>query len=413
MLSIKTQVFKLKGYNSILLLILLILILPDDIFHLTSAYTFQTPDYINYKWLNVSISYIFLPFVILSIIITVKSCRKNWLLFYSFFFSLLMWNLFRHFFLGSQLFSEGYFELFYGSFIGFILFIIVDYYTNSKLTLENFFEVFMNVQIFGLFLSVILNMGSKGRYHPPNLDTGTTGLFLGIYLVYWLFVKKSKSFLIIFFFVFSILLTGSRSNLIFPLFFIFLYSLNRIKSTVSIKKIKLLTISGLLAIISTFLFIVNIQYFLSSQVIERLNSMVDLLNTRGELTNDRSLSGRVDSILVGFEVLKQNPFGIFFSFTDVQLAMTQLGYPTFPHSSVLFFYLAMGPLFIILCLYFIYLFIKSVRSRSGYSWILFYLVLYSLFFGGAVVNFKIYFFYFLIFGILINNLKNEKNSSSL
>ena len=48
-----------------IIIILLILFVPDDIFILSSILDFKTPNVIRYKWLDTSFSFIFIPFIFL------------------------------------------------------------------------------------------------------------------------------------------------------------------------------------------------------------------------------------------------------------------------------------------------------------------------------------------------------------
>lgn len=384
-----------------IVIVLLILFVPDDIFSVTSFVDFKTPINIYYKWLDGSASYIFIPFVFF---LFKKKMKREHLVLLLFWFVLLLWNLVKAFFVESFLINNSNFELFYGLLVGIVLIIFIEMKLKSLRNLELFFEIFMFSQILGLFLGILLGEGLDGRYHPPNLDVGTTGLFLGVFFIHNLFVKqKPNPYILVLIFI-SIILTGSRAHIILLLFFLIFYFFNKIKNFINIKFFLLLI---LLFYFLDFSFIFNnfekIEFF----DLERITNLIEI-SQQGNINEDDSVLGRINSLEVGIKVLKEYPLGTFFSFIDLQWLMQANGYGTFPHSTILAFYLVLGPFFIIISIFFIKLFFLLIRYSNKYYYLLLYLIVASVFFGGMFVNFKIFFFYLLVFKIASHSSKTNQ-----
>lgn len=400
---------RLKSYWGVLkipgiLFTLLLLFVPDEVFYETSLFQFTTPQIINYNWLESSASFLFFPFFMLVIKNNIN--KKVFFLFF-FIISLFIWNLVKSYFVESFLMSNLNFELFYGLTIGVLL---ISYITRIVITserLELFFEIFIYTQILGLLIGVVLDAGFDGRFHPPNLDVGTTGLFLGVFFVYLLFVKSKVNYIVIFLVFGCIILTGSRSNIILPFIFLFYFFINKIKKIMNLKNILII---GCL-VFSIFIFFRNHLSLLSElefMDLDRISALYEMA-TSGGVVDDNSFIGRIESIRVGLKVLNQNPLGVFFSFIDLQWNMQINGYDTFPHSSFLAFYLVFGPFFVVIVFRFLLIFYKLIKFQSNYSFVFLYIIIYSIFFGGLFVNFKIFFFYLLIFYLGLSTLKKRND----
>ena len=74
---------------------------------------------------------------------------------------------------------------------------------------------------------------------------------------------------------------------------------------------------------------------------ERILTIIQILEA-GDIAIDYSFSGRLESVQVGYQVLKDFPFGFFGSFEHMQLEMIARGYPTYPHNGFLGGYLVSG-----------------------------------------------------------------------
>ena len=381
-----------------IIIILLILFVPDDIFILSSILDFKTPNVIRYKWLDTSFSFIFIPFIFL---ILKKKINGTHMLLFIFWFTLLLWNLIKSLFYKSYLISNLNFELFYATLIAIVIIIFVESKLKTFQSLQIFFEIFMISQIIGLFLGIILDAGFDGRFHPPNLDVGTTGLFLGIYFVFHLFVKEKQNIYWLLIIFISILLTGSRANVILPLIFLIFYFFKKVKYIFSIKFFVFIVFCFPLIYFIDFSFFSDNLDIIRFFNFDRISNLIDI-------SKDESFLGRLKSLEVGIEVLYQYPLGIFFSFIDLQWVMQMNGYPTFPHSTILAFYLVLGPFSLIIIYFLLKLLFSLFKEKNNYFFLIFYLMIASIFFGGMFVNFKIFFFYLLVFKISKNSLNPIK-----
>lgn len=378
-------------------IVLLLLFVPDDVFNFTSIAHFSTPENITYKWLDSSASLLFIPLFILVLFSLGKPMRKANISLFVFFVALLTWNLVKASFVESYLISNWNFELFYGFLIGILILMYLDTRLKSLYQKELFFELFILLQIISLIIGVATGVKVLGgRYHAANLDVGTTGLFLGVFLTYLLFVKENVNYFLVFIIFICIFLTGSRTNLILPLLFILLYIWKNRRKFISGKLIFLSPIFFLVALYLSSNNIRNLQVYLEFIDFDRIIAFYEMI-AEGNISNDDSFIGRLNSLIVGLKVLDQNPFGTFFSFIDLQWNMQLNDYPTFPHNSILAFYLVLGPLFLYVIATFLYTYHKLIVKESTYRYIFLYIILYSIIGGGLFVNFKIFFFYLLLF----------------
>ena len=388
-----------------IIIILLILFVPDDIFIFSSILDFKTPNVISYIWLDTSFSFIFIPFIFF---IFKKKINRTHMFLFIFWFTLLLWNLIKSLFYKSYLISNLNFELFYATFVAIVIICFVESKLKTFQSLQIFFEIFMISQIIGLFLSIILDAGLDGRFHPPNLDVGTTGLFLGIYFVFHLFVKEKQNVYWLLIIFISILLTGSRANVILPLIFLVIYFFKKVKYIFSAKFVFVFVFCFPLIYFINFSFISESFDIIEFFDFDRISNLIDM-SQDGSINEDTSLLGRLKSLDIGIEVLYQHPLGIFLSFIDLQYFMQMNGYPTFPHSTLLAFYLVMGPFFLIIIYRLLKLLFSLHKEKSNFFYLILYLTIASIFFGGMFVNFKIFFFYLLVFKISKNSLKPIKS----
>ena len=145
-------------------------------------------------------------------------------------------------------------------------------------------------------------------------------------------------------------------------------------------------------ILLVFVFII-IGFLFSDKLLEirSISGIFELFNNPLSFDfEDESFSGRFLSIFIGLTLVLKYPMGLSFCFNDVQVNMDVLGYPTFPHSTLLYNYLTMGPL---ICFYLSYNFFKSIKFDNILNIPIFlYIFLYLIFSGGAFVNFKFIFF---------------------
>ena len=121
------------------------------------------------------------------------------------------------------------------------------------------------------------------------------------------------------------------------------------------------------------------------------NRMVTTLS-RESFEDDSSVLGRTASILAGFDIIQKHWWGISGFFVNLQREMTVRDFPTFPHSTFVALYILFGPIILALYYYWLILLWKMKNKlNNGYFWIIVYLIVSTIVYGGPIVNFKIYF----------------------
>lgn len=398
------KIYKSLGFFCLVTLILLVL--PDDAYRYTSIISFDSPKFINYKWLNGYCSFLFFPFI-LYLITKIKERRVF------VFFSIVLILFSRDVLLCLNkdvfVFKNLNLEMYYALIVGFSLCILIINNTNPL----EFFKLFLRLHALSILINFFMggeimnNVGEvllSNRFNAINLDVGSSGLFMSVYLLCLFYSKKKLNYIEVFIAFSALLLTGSRVNFILLLGFALIYTLKRI----TFKK------SVLLILVATLISFFSFD-FSSFNKLERILGLFELLSNvdSTNLFDNDSVFGRFQSIKVGAKVLLSYPIGVGFSFIDAQHLMQINGYPTFPHMGILAFYLVCGPIILIVLIKAILLYIKLKGNRQfDISTIILYLIIYNIIAGGLVVNFKIFLFYFLIYHIgqelvLSRNLSNR------
>ena len=392
-----------------MLYIFLLLIVPSIAFEVSAIYIFHSPNEIRYEWLHSPVSFLFVIPLVLYLSYLKTSWPKEAVYQVIFIVTLFVWTLMKNALGESYLLTQGYFELFYALIVANILFtVVVILLEKDASQVARFYELFMILQLAGLFAEFAVGVKVlDGRYHAPNLDTGTTGTLVGLFFIYQLAVKKTKNIYAILILLLAMLLSGSRANLMLALLFASVHwagQIPKISFKVYKKSVWKLLLFAVLMVADSG----SIVSLISSLDLERLVTMFS--GSSGGIAEDDSALGRLHSMEIGLELLKENPLGLAFSFVDVQSAVQMKGYPTFPHSTLLFMLLAMGPVFLwVVWLGFKNLF-RLIRRKNPYRLFLGYIILYHIVAGGAIVNFKIYFIYFVMFYLISQSMKKEKSA---
>lgn len=376
------------GYFHIFLLVLLIL--PDDIFSITSLGSFNSPESIIYKWLDYPVSFIHLIFAVIPFFYLNKKIVINAIFI---FICLLCRDLLFHTKRDLLVFNNFNLEFYLSILTGIGLFLSI-----NKSKYLDFFHWFLFLHCLTIFVGFFLGrelINTNGvilatnRFNASNLDVGSSGLFMSVFVLHNMTSKKSKPFLVLLS-ITALILTGSRINFLLLIVFLSIYYRKKIVLyMMSFKKIYVLL---------CFLFLITSLDFSEYDFLNRITDLFGLLTSNDtSILDDSSFLGRIKSIIVGFDLLKAFPYGIAFSFVDIQLLMQEYDYPTFPHIGFLAWYLAFGPVLFFLIYKYFKLIIQSskLNLREG-VYILWYIIIYNLIAGGLFVNFKIFFFYVFI-----------------
>ncbi|MDU1312967.1 MAG: hypothetical protein E6940_02765 [Clostridium septicum] len=257
----------------------------------------------------------------------------------------------------------------------------------------------MCINIVTLVISIVTGIGTglygfEKRYHSANLTHGETGVLMGIFSIYLLCYKKEKyTNLYAMIIIVMVFATGSRKDLLYIIIVYSLYLIINMKKILT-RKIKI-TSNQLMIYYCVFLigvlFILLFGKSIATKLdLERMFSAITGIFGDGTsfIASDFSGKGRIDSIESWISLIKQNIFGVSFSFFDVQYNMQLNNYPTFPHSTMLFYYTVLGPLILVPLYLYIKTFINLIRIKSDYIYIFIYMFIYNFISGGALLNFK-------------------------
>lgn len=379
------------------LLLFFSLIMTDDFFGMFMLYTDKTPNSIAYKWLDFRFGIISVFFLLLGIVIYSSQKGKELMLMIVFFVrEFLFYAMGR-----SNCFSENAYEIYL---VIVLAFCVVNIVCSINMTLEEkqvflWRTVFLNIAI--VYLSYLLHLnGIDNRYNAPNMDVEATGVICGLATIFCLFNEEVYHRYMLALIAFGgLILSGSRVNLLITLVVITLGSFRIVVNkrtfdrsflvnTIFICYIAVFTLIGLGIAVSLF----NIEIpFVNSDVVMR---MIDAVSVN-RMESDISVLGRSRSIDIGFKIIKDHPFGIAGFFTNLQLETRKYGFPTFPHSTFLTYYILLGPIIIVLIAWMVKLIFKAFKVDNMTFLEVLYLFVFFCISGGPIVSFKPIFFYIL------------------
>lgn len=371
---------------------LLLLILPGDVYEFTSFHTYKSIPSLTYLWLNSPVSYIYV--LVVPFLLIAKT--RQLLSFAGFVFGIAMWDYFAG---NSMAYSNAYYESYINLTLGVVLALGIVGYVGRDLerTLQIFELIILGNVILVLFGAMVgfgldYNRFSTLRLNFTFMSSNETAFISGIGL---LLAYRKKSWLKVLVYIVIIILTGSRGPVLFLLVAAMQHAIRaNIRNIFNIFHRKyMIALSGVI-VVGFFASI----FFSSLRSLEFLSS----LNSIGteEISQDVSVLGRVQSINVGWQLMLNYPMGLSFCFNDVQWNMNIFGYPTFPHSCVMYWYLVMGPVMTML-LFVAYLRKISMDIILGVP-LFFYVTSYLVFSGGATIGFKM-----IVFLALLINIKKD------
>lgn len=366
--------------------ILLVLLLPDDVFGLLAVYSSKTPNSIDYKWLDYRYGIIYFVISIIGIILVLRRWQIGLFLVV---FVILLREVLIAITGNASLFFEGAYEMYLSMFVGYSLLIMAVFFLKDQLNLEWLFGLFLISNMLTIFLQYVLGRGGNedGRYYCTNLDVGGSGVLCVLCILYLFFISRKTiiNYIFVYLSFVGLWLTGSRSNLAFLLLIFTIYYAGNIATgrwkRIGDKRFVVILIPVLLIII---LLCIN------SSFVEN-NRMVTTLSGES-FEDDSSVLGRTASILAGFDIIQKHWWGISGFFVNLQREMTVRDFPTFPHSTFVALYILFGPIILALYYYWLILLWKMKNKlNNGYFWIIVYLIVSTIVYGGPIVNFKIYF----------------------
>jgi hypothetical protein len=386
----------------IYLYVFVLFFLPMFAFERTSLLTYSTPSFIRYELFNINISYLFIPIWIFGILSFWKNDKTFKFTFVLILIGIFIKDIFISVFLENYIFKFLDFSLYFQIITAFFSVCIVIDFNNNEKKLFNFFDQFTKIHILGLLISIIVKHTSLvGRFSAQNLDFGGTAFLIVLYIIYILFIENKKfkktwalaMYLLLFF-------TGSRIQLFFGSIILLFYLINEYfySSFKNVKRFYFLCFAFAFVLILFLLYLNAFKLFvLIEEEFVKDNRALEFLHNvffnRQKISTDSSFAGRLDSIVIGIEVIKNNILGKSFSIFDLQNNMQLNGYPTFPHSNIVTLYILMGPISIFIVYIYLKYFFLLLRIKNSAALIFLYLIIFSIFDGGAIVNWKLIFLY--------------------
>lgn len=287
---------------------------------------------------------------------------------------------------------------------------IVGNVSRSRLCFEKFIDwlVLANF-IWQVLFWVTGRVGDSGRVSVMGQGPGGVGFMYALEIVYiFAFrLRDKRAILILLVSLLGIILSGSRFSLVVVFFSIFFFY-NQLFKGFSLK-IRLLIIVLILLVGGALTYILlNAELQNQYAIIERMGGMYSF----DDMSEDQSLLERIESFIVGFEILDTNRFGVSFSYGDLQYNMINRGFFAFPHSTLLCYYLFWGPI-MIYCVYWMFKYIyisnkqKLIRERN----MLYYLLLIFIIYGGVCISTKDIVFHIAFISLLIRRIKEAKFES--
>lgn len=395
---------------------LVLLLLPNAVIQATSIYTRTTPATIWYKYTSFYFSALIIPAIFWALLIRK---RTNALRFDFVIVAIILKDLLMLLIPTFKQFVDYNFSFNLILISGWSIVSIVFSFAKQDDTdsVERFLDVYFILAVLSQLLRLTLRLSTDGRYGAIGLSVGGTGYFDGVFLIYCLYHREFTNRVVaymIFAFI-SLVLSGQRSNILFVLIFCIPYILNRLTGKVSkIEGRRFLLIwyaAGLgVLLISTILILDDLGIKIRGiQFITRTIDAFELL-MEGDISTEFSVKGRLLSLAAGFDILKNNIFGITNNFYELQYRMLQHAYPTFPHNTLLCCYLLWSPFITFFC--FIYLtktVVSAFRVRSGMLWPILYIYLYNIITGSVFLDYP--YFVVNLYFISLAKCKIEQNFS--
>jgi len=375
-------------------LFLVVACLPAAVHETFSFGVFFTPDAMRYKLVNVPISYVFWLF---SGVILAFRIKKLYVLKASG-GAIILWVLFFLFatpvnanLLPASSVNALLLHYSWGSALLMFLALIALY--PAAETRFRFLTMISAIYLVMMVVTWVQEFGS--RVNAPNMDFAATALVFSIVFLVSLsrYQKNEGGLHVPVFSAFGLFLTGNRGDIVLCLILMLVILFRN------------LTWFGRIFSVFGVVFACVLVFFVGTGGIDgsaadswygedagldRLRALSDF----NLLLADKSLLGRVESLVVGWVLLIDHPIGVGPNIDALQSGMNALGYPTFPHSTIMSTYILFGPIF----LFVIFLHIRigihlaSISSSFFYGWL--YLSIHAFGFGGA--EFKVMPIFWLI-----------------
>lgn len=391
-------------------IILLVLILPDNIFTIGTLYTSSTPGYIMSKRLNYQFGLIELSIMLLGMLETIRLKRYG---IYILSFIMFVREAFVFLLQENSIFLNSAYEMYLVIFVGYALTLIVEGELITYNNCDKFFELYLLSNIATIYFNFLIHGADfSGRYNASNLDVGGTGILCVLSILYFLFSESKKykyTFCIIS--LIGLFLSGSRANFLFAILIVLIYLLNNVihnyKNNILVINRAVLN-QGILIGIVILLCVGVIWIIGGKKIIELWNNLriFEMLSLK-LVSKDDSVMGRMASLRAGWRILKKYPLGISGFFINLQNQMQLNGYPTYPHSILMSSYILYGPIVIGAYVYLASLLKRIADMKNKYFWLICYIFISTIIYGSPITNFKIIFMLIMVVSLANLSVHDE------
>lgn len=272
--------------------------------------------------------------------------------------------------------------------------------------IDEFLKLYAVVNIATLLFSFVTRIGHSvvlvGRSHMSALQHGETAVVLSILTIYFALKKSNRlNWLILFGGCALIITTGNRKDIGYILVCVFIYIIRKRKFAEKVNRNLVVFLPVL--IIGLFIGWLSLgEKIMGMLNFARYTEMFTIIRQRGIegfILNDSSFLGRMDSLRAGIKVIKDSPiWGGMFSVIDCQRKMQYYGYPTFPHSTVIYLYCVMGIFAVIPIGLYVKNAIQLIRINHPMQYVYIYILIRDTISGGANEGIK----YLLLIMIVLN-----------
>lgn len=410
---------------------MVVLFMPNFILKYTTIYSINAEGYVAFDawqrsnpWLYYSFSLLELPCVLYGIF---SKKKKDDIYLIPLVVFIVFWNIARLLLSSPSIFSFGQigdYSVLLSLLSGYGCYLLLK--NVLGLHLEDALDLIIILNFITQILFVITGRVNEygGRYPALGSTVGDLGTICFLYIIYYCFArtKKKHNLIPIFCCFTTLILSGSRANILFTIIFlvIFLFKLPR---EFRINKNKGKAFFGAFAL----LFFAGIAFLMVSSysnenVFDRvLTRSLDFISSifgqnRSEyFETDASFTQRLLSINVGFKIIGSNPFGISASPIELQMQTISNGYYTFPHSAVLSYYLLWSFGCIAVIYWLLRYIVLGIKKRNTHWIVLFCFLISNVVYGAPITNSKLYFWLITLFALCKKEIieAKETNPSNL
>lgn len=383
-----------------------IIAMPYDVFSVTSFIILEQPASIQYyRVSSLYFSVLFIPFIIYALLNCLR--KHTYIIIRPF---LLLFLLATKDLVGYLLgcFTEPDFFWFstYGNYLLASLYFVA-VAIHYRRNIDKFLKLYTVVNVATLIFAIIRGVGQEvlsGRSHMSALQHGETAVVLSILTVYFAFKSKDRvEWWVLIFGCILIISTGNRKDIGFIFICLIIFWIRKkrmvLKKVVSKKNFMIFFAGAVVFVIGIITIGEQLSHMMS---LNRYTDMIlSILNNGlgGFVLSDDSFIGRLESIKAGISVIGDHPIlGGMFSLINCQQNMQRYGYPTFPHSTVLYLYCVMGIVAIIPIIAYVKTGISLIKMNDPLQYTFIYIFIRDTISGGANEAIK----YLLLMMIVLN-----------